>query len=174
MLKSIKIYIYLLLLPLFFSCVSSKEITYFQNDEIDQLKVSNDYTTVFKPDDLLQIVISSDDLASVKPFNLPSVVFSASTNTINAVPQQLPYLIDSKGEIDFPVLRKIKLGGLTREQGIELIKKKLDPDYIKNPTVNIRVALITALILVFAGAFAGFLPASRAARIRPIEALREQ
>ena len=46
--------------------------------------------------------------------------------------------------------------------------------FLQNPTVNIRVALITALILVFAGAFAGFLPASRAARIRPIEALREQ
>ena len=55
------------------SCVSKKNITYFQNDLVDQSKVSNSYKTVYKPDDLLQINISSIDMEAVIPFNLSSM-----------------------------------------------------------------------------------------------------
>lgn len=125
---------------LFSSCISNKKIAYFQNDEIDQENVSNVYNTIFKPDDLLQIIISADDLESVQAFNLPAVAFSAATNSVIGQPQQLSYLIDSKGEIDFPVLGKLKIGGLTREETIQLLTSKLDPDYVKAPTINIRIA----------------------------------
>lgn len=124
----------------FFSCVSKKSITYFQNDEIDQSLVSNNYKTIFKPDDLLQIVISAQELETVRPFNLPVVTFDVTTTRATGIPEQQMYLIDSKGEIDFPILGKLKIGGLTREQVIELFKKKLDPEYVKNPTINIRIA----------------------------------
>ena len=122
------------------SCVSNKKIAYLQFDEIDQENVSNTYTTVFKPDDLLQITISSDNIEAVKPFNLPAVSFMASTNTVAGRAQQLTYLIDSKGEIDFPLLGKLKIGGLTREETIKMLKNKLDPEYVKSPTINIRIA----------------------------------
>lgn len=124
----------------FSSCVSKKNITYFQYDKIDQEKISNTYQTVFKPDDLLQITISSDDIESVKPFNLPAVAFATTTGTAIGTPTQQAYLIDSKGEIDFPIIGKIKLGGLTREQAILFLKNKLSPDYVKNLTINIRIA----------------------------------
>lgn len=133
----------LLLLVVFISlssCVSTKKITYFQFDEIEQEKVSNVYQTVFKPDDLLQIAISASDLEAVKPFNLPAVAFSVATNSVIGQPQQLTYLIDSKGEIDFPILGKLKIGGLTREETIRLLKDKLDPDLVKDPTINIRIS----------------------------------
>ena len=84
------------------SCVSKKNITYFQNDLVDQSKVSNSYKTVYKPDDLLQINISSIDMEAVMPFNLSS---SASTEMTSSNPQT--YLIDSNGEIDFPILGKL-------------------------------------------------------------------
>ena len=45
-------------------------------------------------------------------------------------------------------------------------------DYFTNPEVNLRVTLTALGVLVLAGAVSGFVPAMRAVRIRPIEALR--
>jgi polysaccharide export outer membrane protein len=124
----------------FSSCVSKKDITYFQFGEIDQKKVSNVYKTVFKPDDILQIVISASDIAAVQPFNLPAASFNSSGGASAGPGTILTYLIDSNGEIDFPILGKLKIGGLSREEAIILFKNKLDPDYVKNPTINIRIS----------------------------------
>jgi polysaccharide export outer membrane protein len=122
------------------SCVSKKDIIYFQNDEIDQSKVSNSYKTIIKPDDLLQITITAFDTEAVKPFNLAAVTYSTSSNSAIGVAQQQNYLVDNKGEIDFPVIGKLKIGGLSRDEMIDLLKKKLEPDYIKKPNINIRIA----------------------------------
>ncbi len=129
------------------ACVSKKKIVYFQNDTVNQTKVSNSYKTIFKPDDLLQITISALDLDAVKPFNLPAVTYATTTNSVIGTPQQQSYLVDNKGEIDFPVIGKIKIGGLTREEAIQLLKNKLDPDYIKSPTINIRIANFKITVL---------------------------
>jgi polysaccharide export outer membrane protein len=130
----------LLFLMLISSCVSKKDIIYFQNDAIDQSKVSNSYKTIVKPDDLLQITINALDIEAVIPFNLPAVSFSSLSNTAVGQARQQPYLVDNNGEIDFPVIGKIKIGGLTRYEIIELLKSKLSPDYIRDPTINIRIA----------------------------------
>lgn len=122
------------------SCVSKKNIIYFQNDQIDQSKVSNNFVTIFKPDDLLQITVSAQDLESVQPFNLPAVNFAAFNGAAIGQPLQQNYLIDSKGYIDFPVLGKLKIGGRTREDVLKMFKEKLDPDYVKNPTINIFIS----------------------------------
>jgi polysaccharide export outer membrane protein len=140
LLKIQPIYILIFFIIGFSSCVSNKKIAYFQFDEIDQEKVSNVYKTVFKPDDLLQITVASDDIAAVQPFNLPAVAFSAATNSVVGQAQQLSYLIDSNGEIDFPVFGKLKIGGLTREETIRMLKSRLNPDYVKDPTINIRIS----------------------------------
>lgn len=121
------------------SCVSKKDIVYLQNDNIEQEKVSNNYVTIFKPDDLLLISVISQNPESAIPFNLPAVVVSASSNSAVGQASQLPYLVDSKGEIDFPLLGKVKIAGLTREEAIKLLKNKLTPKYLKNPNIYIRI-----------------------------------
>ncbi|MDP5044399.1 MAG: ABC transporter permease [Leeuwenhoekiella sp.] len=65
--------------------------------------------------------------------------------------------------------------GLIVSMGLlELIGPNLEMDYIRNPSVNFNVAITTVFILVIAGALAGFIPAWRASRIKPIAALREE
>ena len=65
--------------------------------------------------------------------------------------------------------------GLIVSMGLlEIIGPNVQIDYIVNPSVNFNVAITTVFVLIIAGALAGFFPAWRAARIKPIEALREE
>ncbi len=57
---------------------------------------------------------------------------------------------------------------------LELISKSIDTPFFKQPEVNIQIAVGATLLLVVAGALAGFIPARRAASIKPIEALRDE
>ncbi|MDR5589394.1 ABC transporter permease [Christiangramia sp. SM2212] len=57
---------------------------------------------------------------------------------------------------------------------LEFVGPAIETQYIYNPTVNFTVAINTVFILVLAGALAGFFPAWRAARIKPITALRDE
>ncbi len=57
---------------------------------------------------------------------------------------------------------------------LELISPMVDSDFIKFPQVDFNTSITTVFILILAGALAGFIPARRAANIKPIEALRDE
>ncbi len=57
---------------------------------------------------------------------------------------------------------------------LELVGPTIENDFIKYPQVDFNTALITVFILVAAGTLAGFIPAYRAAKIKPIVALRDE
>ncbi|WP_417942543.1 ABC transporter permease [Flavobacterium sp. RS13.1] len=57
---------------------------------------------------------------------------------------------------------------------LEFVGPMVQSEYFRNPEVDFGVALTTLVLLVFAGAMAGFFPAYRAAKIKPIVALRDE
>src|SRR5699024_8931217 len=57
---------------------------------------------------------------------------------------------------------------------LDAVGPLIKSDFLRNPSVNFNIAVTTVVILVVAGAIAGFFPAWKAARIRPIEALRDE
>tara|TARA_R110002049_G_scaffold274751_2_gene452718 strand:+ start:2133 stop:3377 length:1245 start_codon:yes stop_codon:yes gene_type:complete len=57
---------------------------------------------------------------------------------------------------------------------LEIVGPLIEMDYIKYPQVDFNTALITVFVLVAAGTLAGFIPAYRAAKIKPIVALRDE
>ena len=57
---------------------------------------------------------------------------------------------------------------------LEIVGPQIQSDFFLNPQVNFNVALTTVFILVFCGALAGFFPAYRAAKIKPVVALKDE
>ncbi|GGE02763.1 ABC transporter permease [Psychroflexus salis] len=57
---------------------------------------------------------------------------------------------------------------------LEFFGPMIELDFLVNPSVNFNIALSTVIILIVAGAIAGFFPAWRGAKIKPIDALRDE
>jgi polysaccharide export outer membrane protein len=128
-----QIYSALLLVTLVLtSCVSKGKIVYFQDNETVQV---NELILNFEPKiqagDLLSINVSAIEAEAALTFNLYE-----TTGTANAKP--LNYLVDSDGEINFPVVGPIKVAGLTTKQVTQNLTNTLG-DYLVNPIVNIRL-----------------------------------
>ena len=89
-------------------------------------------------DDLLAIMVNSKNPELALPFNMPMISYQIGSQSS---PQQrvLGYLVDTNGEIDFPILGKMHVAGLTRLQLTELIKQRLtEEDLIKDPVVTVQ------------------------------------
>lgn len=120
------------------SCVSQQEWVYFQSDYPLNSKVPS-FELRYQPNDLLSINVTALDMDAARPFNL----YVSSPNTLNNLSLtgqilQQTYLVDEKGEINFPVLGALKFGGLSRQEATTLLENKLKP-YIKDPVVTLRL-----------------------------------
>jgi polysaccharide export outer membrane protein len=131
---------YFVLLLAFSSCTSKKNLIYFQGSGAISSERNSNYDPVFRKDDLLNVTVLGLDVEAVAPFNLPITQLYPVTNGGYSMGAPTPpgYLVDSEGNIDLPVIGKVKVGGLNRGAAVELIKKKLEP-YIVKPGVNIRI-----------------------------------
>ncbi len=124
---------------LFVSCASSKKVVYLQDVDVNKrIKAECEYKTVIHTDDLLSIIVSCDDLESAQPFNTPMIGLGRDVSTTSS--QQIPrgYLVDKNGEIDFPVLGKLKVVGISRNELAEMLKEKLS-EYLKNPNFKVTI-----------------------------------
>lgn len=127
----------LLCLLLLFSCATKQEVVYYQNiQSIENSTSSASYEIKIQPDDLLNITVSAEDPEIAIPFNLGSS--TSTTSTTSSSSSVSSYLVDVNGYIEFPVLGRIKVGGLLRSEVVALFHSKLTK-YIKNPIVNLRL-----------------------------------
>lgn len=124
-----------------FSCKPKEEIVYYQNiDGLSSKEKSNSYEIKIQPDDLLLIIVSADDPETAIPFNLSTISVPSTTGISASRGQETiqSYLVDASGVINFPVLGKIKVGGLSRTEVLRLLEDKIGK-YIKNPIINLRI-----------------------------------
>lgn len=134
---------YLLLLGGFIvSCASKKDVVLFQDvSNYETIVNENTFIPKFKVDDLISIYVSTFDPVASAPFNLYQ---GSQENGIGA--QQVDYLVNKDGNIDFPVIGKVSVVGLSSEELREHLKEKL-ADYLKNPIINIRIKNFTVTVL---------------------------
>ncbi len=123
-------------LALLTSCASRSKVAYLQNIESADAGQAGNFEPTLKPDDLLSIIISAETPEVTVPFNMPAIQGNYEiTNNQNGIKT---YLIDTSGNIEFPVIGRMKLGGLTRSEAIDKITAAVS-EYIKNPSVNLRI-----------------------------------
>ncbi len=128
------------------SCSTTKKITYFQDMQHGDTKsvTTLESKIKMKPGDKLAIVVNSKDPELTMLFNIaiPNRIFGSentgSTGNNNGV---ATYIVDSYGNIDFPVIGEISIEGKTREEVAELIKKELiDRGLVLDPHVTVEYA----------------------------------
>lgn len=119
------------------SCATVKDIAYFQDRAIDHPeKIDMHAGIVIQPKDMISIVVSSRNPELAPMFNLPVVSYQAGSEVVNTGNQRLMgYVVDNEGYIDFPVLGKIQVAGLTRWQLSDMIKKELTEQGLLNDAV---------------------------------------
>ena len=107
-------------------------------EPLKQQVIEQKYEVYIHNDDLLAIMVNSKNPELALPFNMPMISYQIGSQSL---PQQrvLGYLVDTNGEIDFPILGKMHVAGLTRLQLTELIKQRLtEEDLIKDPVVTVQ------------------------------------
>jgi polysaccharide export outer membrane protein len=101
---------------------------------LDTLDSTKAYTIQrVQKSDRLNITISSTD-PSLTAFLNPFGIISNNTNVNSA-----GYLVDTEGQIDFPLLGKVKVESLTTNEVAKLIKEKLNYFY-KDLFVNVNLS----------------------------------
>jgi len=137
----------LLAILLFSSCATTQEVTYFQDESLaDYEPLDFNTDVVYKTNDKISIIVSSLDPEAARPFNLPTISEGQSAIVTQGSTKMQTYLVDKFGNIEFPVLGQIKIGGLGRTEATELLKERLK-EYLKNPIINIRLINFTVTVL---------------------------
>ncbi|MFV5702409.1 polysaccharide biosynthesis/export family protein [Flavobacterium sp. XS2P12] len=135
--KTIPLFLVLFL----FSCASRTDIVYYQGiDGIVPPEKATSYEIKLQPDDLLMIIVSAEDPEIALPFNLKSVsmVSPSRQDLVRSQETMQLYLVDANGFMEFPVLGKLKVSGLSRTEVLQMLQQKIGV-YIKNPIINLRI-----------------------------------
>ncbi len=133
------------------SCSTSKRITYFQDvwPGMSELALVAPSEIKIMPKDKLSILVNSQDMRLTNLFNLPVVSQQVGMENSQGTSRGLSgYTVDSKGDIDFPVLGSLHVEGMTREQIAAYIKQELQShDLIKNPVVTVEFMNLNVAVM---------------------------
>lgn len=128
-------------------CNTMKTVPYMVDAEeipaeaLAQINKGTDPTV--RPGDLLEIIVTHINIDAVRPFNRLSYIsdISERTNSYsnNDTNKSTYYIVDDSGNIDFPVLGKLHIAGMGKEEIQELIANQIYPRYLTEmPGVDVR------------------------------------
>ena len=125
------------------ACKAPKDVIYFQGiDDLtpDELaEMSQAYTIKIENDDLLSINVTAWDPVAVTPFNPPVFAYSSQgEQPLIASESMYTYLVDEDGCINFPIIGKVHVAGLTRQEISKKLESKISK-YVKDPLVNVQL-----------------------------------
>ncbi len=137
-----------IILPLFAvlllaACGSQKDVPYFQNiNAVDLSQSQYLYDAKIMPKDQLTITVSTTNDEAAVPFNLTvPTPYTAGQRSSSSQAMLQTYLVDNEGNINFPIVGTLHVGGLTKSEAEKMIQEKIQPYMSKeeNPIVTVRM-----------------------------------
>lgn len=144
--KILKFVPFVAAMALFASCYTPKNMTYLEDAERGKVEtIQQHFELKIQNNDILMILVESESPQVVMAFNKQT---NKQTNTEygggynqfqNINPLTDGYLVQNN-EIVFPILGKIKVGGLTTQQLSRIIEEKLiSGGYVTDPVVTVKL-----------------------------------
>lgn len=173
--KYVSIIVSLLCVLLFASCMSTKNITYFQNKENIDITLSKQlYDAKIMPKDILQIQVFSMTPEASEPFNLLKNTATSSTTTANTNQNSVyNYLVSNDGTIVMPIIGTVKVGGLGKNEAENLIKSKIDPYMSESENVVVHVRMMNYKYAVLGGVKSPGLYTTQNEKVSILEAIAQ-
>ena len=129
------------------SCSTPRNFNYLQDlKDGQQTEITIDGTIKLQPNDQLTVIVKSKDPLMSALFNKN---LSTQISQGNALGNSYisPYTVSPQGTIDFPVIGEIKVGGMSRYEAEQAIKKELQKDQLKDANVTVELKNINYNVL---------------------------
>lgn len=140
--KFLKTLIMAMAIPIAWACSTTNNIAYIQDRVLDRPEeIDQNAGIVIQPKDQISIVVSSRNPELVPMFNLPVVSYQAGSEMVSSAGSQrlMGYSVDNNGDIDFPILGKLHVAGMTRWQLSDMIKDMLlDKGFLNDAVVTVE------------------------------------
>ena len=136
-----------LLLFLITSCVQNRKVVYIQKDDLHSKELPLDSVVRIHAKGPWEYKVQPGDVLSIKLESLTKQDYNFFSQDISKSAQQniqsanaalFGELVDEGGEIEFPVLGKVKVGGMSSAEIEKTIGRLMD-DYIENPIVKVKI-----------------------------------
>ena len=129
--------------------------------DIRGMSLQKEQPVRLRPKDKINIIVSSADPMLVSQFNLTAATgnmrslgstttpkTTAGNTSGNSTAQILAYTVDEQGDVNFPVLGKVAVGGKTRQEVADYIRLRLiERDLVRDPIVTVEYVNLSVKIL---------------------------
>ena len=159
--RHLKYISFIILLLILGSCSAPKNVAYFQDAELIRgMALQEERPLRLRPNDKINIVVSSADPLLMQQFNLYANTANSRSLGTTVTPQtssgnvsstgglMLAYTVDEQGDINFPVLGKVSVNGLTRKDVAAYLRNRLvTRDLVKDPIVTVEYVNLSVKVL---------------------------
>ena len=133
---------------LFLASCGSKKLVYFQDSDGTVESIESYLVPKLEVGDIIAIEIVGADHELAKPFNESEMVRQGNqiTSYTNGVPATYGYLVTSDSTVSIPIVGKVKVAGLSRNDAVKRLEDKVG-EYLDNPSVAIRILNFKVTVL---------------------------
>ena len=132
------------------SCSSGKsQLTYFKDlEQVSTTQMPKSVPLKLGAGDELYILVQADEPKAAAPYNMISSAVGERENILqsNITPKAQTYLVNTRGDIDFPQLGWIHVAGMTVEELQDYLTRRIG-QMIDNPIVTVELVNFRVSVL---------------------------